>query len=63
MRVFEAESHQITVSVQGRQTLIGTFPVGIEPHAFARLARSNARSPLVKTLVTSLDGRRARHAA
>ncbi len=38
MRVFEAEGHQITVSMQGRQTLIGTFPVGIEPHAFARLA-------------------------
>ncbi len=57
MRVFEAESHQITVSMQGRQTLIGTFPVGIEPHSFARLARSNVRSPFVKTLLASLGGR------
>ena len=41
----------------GRQTLIGSFPVGIEPRAFARLARRNVRSPLVKKLVASLGGR------
>ena len=57
MRVFQAVGHQVTLSVKGQQTLIGSFPVGIEPRAFARLARRNVRSPLVKNLVASLGGR------
>jgi trehalose 6-phosphate synthase len=57
MRVFESAAHQITLSMNGQQTLIGAFPVGIEPRAFERLARRNVRSPLVKELVASLGGR------
>ena len=57
MRVFQAVGHQVTLSAKGQQTLIGSFPVGIEPRAFARLARRNVRSPLVKNLVASLGGR------
>jgi trehalose 6-phosphate synthase len=57
MRVFETVGHQTTLSLNGRQTRIGGFPVGIEPRAFQRLARRNVRSPLVKNLVASLGGR------
>jgi trehalose 6-phosphate synthase len=56
-RVFESAGHHVTLSVNGRETLIGNFPVGIEPHAFARMARRNVHSPLVKNLVASLGGR------
>jgi trehalose 6-phosphate synthase len=57
MRVFETADHQITLRVNGKQIKIGSFPVGIEPRAFERLARRNLRSPFVKDLVASLDGR------
>jgi trehalose 6-phosphate synthase len=57
MRVFETAGHQITLNINGQQTRIGSFPVGIEPRAFARLARRNARSPLVKELAASLGDR------
>jgi trehalose 6-phosphate synthase len=57
MRLFETSPQRITVTVNGRQTRIGSFPVGIEPRGFQRLARRNVRSPLVKELVASLDGR------
>ena len=57
MRVFETAGHQVTLSVKGQQTLISSYPVGIEPRPFARLARRNVRSPLVKNLVASLGGR------
>ncbi len=57
MGLFETSGSQITLSRYGRQTRIGNFPVGIEPRAFGRLARRNVRSPLVKNLVESLDGR------
>jgi trehalose 6-phosphate synthase len=57
MRVFEVAGHQTTLSLNGRQTRIGSFPVGIEPRGFQRLARRNVRSPLVKDLVASLGGR------
>jgi trehalose 6-phosphate synthase len=57
-RVFETAGHHVTLTVNGRQTLVGSFPVGIEPRAFARLAHRNAQSPLVKDLVASLGGRR-----
>src|SRR5258708_16355741 len=56
MRVLEINSHQTALSLNGRQTRIGNFPVGIEPRAFQRLARRNVRSPLVKELVASLRG-------
>jgi trehalose 6-phosphate synthase len=57
MRVFETSSHQISFTSSGRQTRVGSFPVGIEPREFQVLARRNVRSPLVKDLVTSLGGR------
>jgi trehalose 6-phosphate synthase len=57
IRVFEAADRHVTLEVNGRETLIGSFPVGIEPRAFARLARRNEGSPLVKNLVASLGGR------
>ncbi len=57
MRVFETAGRQTTLNVNGHQTKIGSFPVGIEPRAFARLARRNMRSPLVKDLAESLGGR------
>jgi len=47
----------VVVSKDGYQTLIGSFPVSIEPRAFARMARRNVRSPLVEKLVASLGGR------
>jgi trehalose 6-phosphate synthase len=57
MGIFETGGHRITLSLNGRQTLIGSFPVGIEPRGFARAARRNAQSPLVRNLVASLGGR------
>jgi trehalose-6-phosphate synthase len=57
MRVFETSGHQISFTSNGRQTRVGSFPVGIEPRAFQVLARRNVRSALVKDLVTSLGGR------
>jgi trehalose 6-phosphate synthase len=57
MRVFESAGQRVTMRINGREVLIGSFPVGIEPRAFARLARRNEQSPFVKTLVDSLGGR------
>jgi len=57
MRVLEIDGHQTALSLNGRQTRIGNFPVGIEPRVFQRLARRNVRSPLVKEMVASLGGR------
>ena len=56
-RVFETTGHHVTLTINDRQTLVGSFPVGIQPHSFARLARSNVQSPLVENLVASLGGR------
>jgi trehalose 6-phosphate synthase len=56
-RMFESAGRHVTLKVNGQETLIGSFPVGIEPRAFARLARRNEESPLVKDLVASLGGR------
>jgi trehalose 6-phosphate synthase len=57
MQVFETSGHQIVLTLHGRQTRVGTFPVGIDPRGFQASARRNVRSPLVKNLVTSLGGR------
>jgi trehalose 6-phosphate synthase len=56
-RMFESASRHVTLKVNGQETLIGSFPVGIEPRTFARLARRNEQSPLVKDLIASLGGR------
>jgi trehalose 6-phosphate synthase len=55
--MFESAGRHVTLNVNGQETLIGSFPVGIEPRAFARLGRRNEQSPLVKDLVASLGGR------
>ena len=55
--MFETSGKHITVTLNGQQTRIGSFAVGIEARGFQRLARRNVRSPLVKDLVASLDGR------
>jgi trehalose 6-phosphate synthase len=57
MLMFESSGHQLAFTLNGRQTRVGSFPVGIEPWGFQTLARRNVRSPLVKDLVTSLGGR------
>jgi trehalose 6-phosphate synthase len=57
MRVFHVTGRHTTISIRGQQTLIGHFPVGIEPRAFQRLARHKARSPMVREMMTSLGGR------
>jgi trehalose 6-phosphate synthase len=57
MRVFETSGRQISFTCNGRQTRVGTFPVGIEPRSFQVLARRNVRAPLVKELAASLGGR------
>ena len=57
IRVFETAGPQTTLNLNGRWTQIGSFPVGIGPRAFQRLARRNVRSPLVKDMVASLGGR------
>jgi trehalose 6-phosphate synthase len=56
-RMFESAGRHVTLQVNGQETLIGSFPVGIEPRTFARLARHNEQSPLVRDLVASLGGR------
>jgi len=56
-RIFATSANQVTVGVNGQQTLVGSFPVGIEPPEFASIARRHAQSSLVKDLVTSLGGR------
>jgi trehalose 6-phosphate synthase len=57
LRVFESSGHRITMTLDGHRTRIGSFPVGIDPTAFQRLARQSIRSPLVKELVAGLGGR------
>jgi trehalose 6-phosphate synthase len=57
LRVLEMDGHQTALSLNGQQTRIGNFPVGIEPRVFQRLARRNMRSPLVQEMVASLGGR------
>jgi trehalose 6-phosphate synthase len=57
LRVLEIDGSQTALSLNGRQTRIGHFPVGIEPRVFQRLARRNMRSELVQEMVASLGGR------
>jgi trehalose 6-phosphate synthase len=57
MLVFETSDRRIALKLNGRQTQIGSFPVGIEPRSFERLARRNVQSPLVKDLAASLGER------
>jgi len=47
-----------TYAINGRQTRIGAFPVGIETAVYERLARNAARSRFVREIAESLGGRR-----
>jgi trehalose 6-phosphate synthase len=48
----------LTIPVDGRQTRIGVFPVGIETAVFARLARNAVRLPFATEVAESLAGQR-----
>ncbi|MGO9391321.1 alpha,alpha-trehalose-phosphate synthase (UDP-forming) [Rhodoblastus sp.] len=48
----------MTISVDGRQTRLGAFPVGIETAAFARLSRFSMHSRCVEDVRESLQGRK-----
>jgi len=56
-RVFEATEGQLVFSSGGRQTRIGSFPVGIEPEEFQLLAQRAVRSSFVRDVVESLGNR------
>src|SRR5262249_54037581 len=57
-KVFEAADNQFVFSLGGRQTRIGSFPVGIATDEFQRLARRAERSGFVRDVTTSLGSRR-----
>ena len=56
-RVFEATDNQLVFTYGGRQTRIGSFPVGIETDEFERLARRAVKSSFVRDVVESLGSR------
>jgi len=56
-RIFEATEHQIVFTHGGRQTRIGSFPVGIESREFERVARRAVRSSFVRDVMRSLGNR------
>ena len=45
-------------TLDGRQTRLGAFPVGIETAVYARLARNSVRSRFVRDMVESLNGQK-----
>jgi trehalose 6-phosphate synthase len=47
-----------TFTLDGHQTKLGSFPVGIETAVYARLARNAARSRFVHEVVDSLNGQK-----
>jgi trehalose 6-phosphate synthase len=57
LRVFESSDKHITITLNGQRTRIGSFPVGIDPRAFQRLARRSIRAPMVQELIAGLGGR------
>jgi trehalose 6-phosphate synthase len=57
-KVFEATDNQLVFSCGGRQTRIGSFPVGIDTDEFQRLARRAVRFSFVRDLIVSLENRR-----
>jgi len=56
-RVFEATDSQLVFTYGGRQTRIGSFPVGIDTGEFERLARRSVKSSFVRDVVESLGTR------
>ena len=53
-RVFEATDGQLLFSYGGRQTRIGSFPVGIDTDEFRRLASRAVKSSFVQGVIESL---------
>lgn len=56
-RSVEATDDQLIFTCSGRQTRIGSFPVGIDVDEFQHVARRAARSRFVRDVVESLDNR------
>ena len=56
-RSVEASDHQLIFTCDGRQTRIGSFPVGIDVDEFQQVARRAAKSSFVRDVVESLDNR------
>ena len=54
---FEATDGQLVFSCGGRETRIGSFPVGIDTDEFERVARRAVKSPFVRDVVESLGNR------
>ena len=54
----EAGAQPRASTLDGRQTRLGAFPVGIETAVYARLARNVGRSRFVREMVESLDGQK-----
>jgi trehalose 6-phosphate synthase len=55
--VFEATDNHFVFTCGGRQTRIGSFPVGIDSEEFQHLAQRAMKSTLVRDVVDSLSGR------
>ena len=56
-RVFEATDNQLVFTYGGRQTRIGSFPVGLQTDECERLARRAVKSSFVGDVVESLGSR------
>jgi trehalose 6-phosphate synthase len=56
-RVIEATDRQLVFTCGGRQTRIGSFPVGIDTDEFQQLAQRAVKSAFVRDVVDSLAGR------
>ena len=48
IRILLATDRQMVLSQDGRQTRVGSFPVGIDTEEFERLARRAAQSSFVR---------------
>ena len=57
IRTLLATDRQMVLSQDGRNTRVGSFPVGIDTGGFERLARRAAQSSFVREVVESLGGR------
>jgi trehalose 6-phosphate synthase len=56
-RSVEASDQQLIFTCDGRETRIGSFPVGIDVDEFQQMARRAAKSSFVRDVVESLDNR------
>ena len=56
IRILLATDRQMVLSQDGRQTRVGSFPVGIDTEEFERLARRAAQSSFVREVVEKFSG-------